>query len=184
MKWCADCAVQVALMKVEKQKAKAARLQAKQDRLAVKLRKELIKTIPKLKAEAEKACHAWIRYRDRHLPCICCGGWPKSESLTGGDWDACHFRGRGAADHLRYHEDNIHRGLKSCNTYGHKDYRGGLIARIGIERVEALERDQTIVKWTPTMLREIRDGFKARLKAAMAEEKKLPADREARSPPA
>ncbi|MGI4938055.1 MAG: recombination protein NinG [Janthinobacterium lividum] len=164
--WCSlECGAVLGLRLTEKNKLKAART----DRAQTRKQLEALKSIPTLKAEAQTACNAFIRYRDRNQPCICCNGMPLTNgALSGGSWDACHWKGRGSHDHLRYNEDNIHRGLKNCNTYGHKDYRGGLIARIGLARVEALESDQTIVKWTPDMLRSIRDGFKAKLKALMA----------------
>jgi hypothetical protein len=165
-KWCSpDCGAILAIRKLDKNKLKAART----DRVQTRQQLEALKSIPVLKAEAQTACNAFIRFRDRNQPCICCNNMPLTAgALVGGSWDACHYRGRGAADHLRYNEDNIHRGLKNCNKYGHKDYRGGLINRIGLARVEALEADQTLVKWTPDMLRSIRDGFKVKLKALQA----------------
>jgi hypothetical protein len=136
-----------------------------------KARKEAVKTIPQLKAEVEKVCHEYIRYRDRDKPCICCGKWAKENSpLTGGQWDAAHYRSRGSADHLRYDERNIHRALKDCNTYGHTNYRAGLIERIGLAEVEALEADQTIVKWTRELLLEKKAYFRAKLKELKAGE--------------
>ena len=44
------------------------------------------------------------------------------------------------------------------------DYRLGLIQRIGLERVEALEADNTSTKWTAELLREIKTTYKAKLK--------------------
>ena len=133
-----------------------------------KARKEKIKTIPELKKEAQHAFNAYIRARDRLQPCICCG---RSESggygLSGHGWDCGHYRSTGSADHLRYNEDNAHRQLVICNRYGAGravDYRIGLIARIGLERVEALEADNTSTKWTAELLREIKATYKAKLK--------------------
>jgi hypothetical protein len=44
------------------------------------------------------------------------------------------------------------------------DYRIGLVARIGLEAVEALESDNTPRKWTREELIAIRDTYKAKLK--------------------
>lgn len=44
------------------------------------------------------------------------------------------------------------------------DYRIGLIARIGLAAVEAIEADQTLRKYTADELRAIRDDYRARLK--------------------
>ena len=47
-------------------------------------------------------------------------------------------------------------------------YRLGLIARIGQQRVEALESDNTPVKWTREGLRQTRDYYRAKLNAMRA----------------
>lgn len=161
-KWCSpDCGAQLALRLVAAKKAKADRA----DRVLTRAQKEALKDINDLKAEAQTAFNAFIRERDKDFPCICCGRLaPKHKSLTGGGWDAAHYRSRGSADHLRYDENNAHRALKYCNTRGHHDYRGGLIARIGLQAVEAIESNQTIVKWTKDGLRAIRAAYRAKLK--------------------
>lgn len=159
------CAAEDAKRKREKDQRKAAAA----DRVQTRAQKEALKTVPELIAEAQKEFNAWVRFRDRDQPCICCGKWaPKGEALTGGSWDAAHYRSRGSAGHLRFDENNCHRALKQCNTHGHTDYRGGLIARIGLEAVEALEANNAVVKWTKERLREIRDHYRAKLKAALA----------------
>ena len=87
--------------------------------------------------------------------------------LSAHGWDCGHYRSTGSASHLRFHEDNAHRQLVICNRYGAGravDYRIGLIARIGLERVEALEADNTPHKWTAEELREIKARYKAKLK--------------------
>ena len=149
---------------VAKQKAK----KEKAERAEFKRRKQAIKTIPELKAEAQKVFNEAMRLEDQllGLGCICCGKYATSAALSqpGGAYDACHYRSRGSADHLRYNEDNVWRGLKDCNTWGHKDYRGGLIVRIGIERVEALENNNETVKWTREYLEGIKATYSARVK--------------------
>lgn len=42
------------------------------------------------------------------------------------------------------------------------DYRIGLIARIGQEKVEALEADNHVHKWTHEELRSIREHYRAK----------------------
>ncbi len=152
--WCsAECGLKVAETRLAKQRAK----QQRQERAETKAKLAEYETIPQLKARLQAVFNLYIRLRDdlAGYPCICCGKWPKGDArLTGGQWDACHWKGRGAHDHLRYNEDNVHRGLKDCNKYGHTDYRGGLIKRIGLERVLALEADHTVVKWDRDWLRE------------------------------
>lgn len=138
-----------------------------------KERKERQEGLAKLKrradhlAEAQVAFNAYVRARDAHLPCICCGKDTDGES-RGGVWDAGHYRSRGSAPHMRFVENNVHRQLKNCNRYGAGNvvgYRIGLIARIGLAAVEALEADQTPRKWTVDELIAIKNEYRAKLRA-------------------
>ena len=161
------CAMTLAVSVREKEARKEAKRIAAADRANTSARKEAIKSIPMLIAEAQIAFNQFIRARDAGLPCICCGQFPKSEAITGGAWDAGHYRSRGSAGHLRFNEDNCHAQLKNCNRYGAGravDYRIGLIKRIGLARVEALESNNAVHKWTATELRQIRATYKQKLK--------------------
>lgn len=150
--------------------AKAERLKKEAaDRAETKARKEALKTIADLIAEAQKEFNAWIRARDADKPCICCGRKATGvDGLGAHGWDAGHYRSTGSASHLRFNENNCHRQLVLCNRYGAGravDYRIGLIARIGLAAVEALEADNSVKKWTRDELRAIRVTYKAKLKA-------------------
>ena len=146
---------------------KEARAAAKVERADIKKRKEALKRIPDYIKDAQHAFNAYIRARDRALPCICCGQALTQEAIGGG-YDCGHYRSTGSASHLRFHPDNAHAQRKVCNRYGAGravDYRIGLIARIGLERVEALECNNKIHKWTADELRAIKAEYKAKLKA-------------------
>lgn len=143
-------------------------------RKATKERKEKLKTRRDYINEAQVAVNAYVRYRDKDKPCICCGK-PLSDgcgSGVGGSYDAGHYRSTGSAPHLRFDADrNIHGQRKACNRYGSGravDYRIGLIARIGLQAVEALEADNTPRKWTIDELKAIRDRYRAKLKELKA----------------
>ena len=140
----------------------------KEERETVKARKVAIKTIPELIKAAQTAFNAYVRARDAGKPCICCG---RSEAMGYGlaahGYDCGHYRSTGSASHLRFHEDNAHRQLVICNRHGGGravDYRIGLIARIGLERVEALESNNEPHKWTREELIEIKETYKRKLK--------------------
>ncbi|UCV00280.1 recombination protein NinG [Acidovorax radicis] len=153
--------------RMERKKAKEARAAAKVERAETRRRKEAIKTLPKLKKEAEREFNAFIRARDAHLPCISCGAPPPDLSGLHAGRDAGHYRSVGSAAHLRYHEDNVHAQCVHCNQYGAGravEYRIGLIARIGEGRVVALETNNTVRKFAHDELRGIRDTYKAKLK--------------------
>lgn len=160
--WCGpECAVIVAMERVAKQKAKAARA----ERADTKKKLDAFKSIPHLKAELQTIFNEFIRLRDAELTCICCDKWPTGGSaLTGGQWDAAHWKSRGSADHLRFNEDNVHKALKDCNKYGHTAYREGLVRKIGLARVEALEADHAVVKWTREWLEAKKVEYRAKIK--------------------
>lgn len=162
----ADCAGALAVS----QRAKQERIERKRketlERRDIAVRKEAMKPLAKWIAEAQTAFNAYIRARDAGKPCICCDKSSTAYS-SGGIWDAGHYRSRGSAGHLRFHEDNCHAQLKQCNRHGAGravDFRIGLIARIGLERVEALEANNAIHKWTVEELKQIKALYKAKLK--------------------
>lgn len=152
-----DCAIRII-----KEKRK------KEERKIRKERKESIKTARTLKTEAQAAFNAWIRWRDRFQTCICCGK-PFEPSKPGGSMDAGHFRSIGSAPHLRFNEDNCHSQRKNCNRPGgttYDRYRAGLVARIGLERVEIIEADQDPLRYRAEDYRRIRDEYREKLKEA------------------
>lgn len=142
---------------VAKKKAKAAAL----------AQKEADKKIPQLIKEAQREFNTFIRLRDQIAGHACISsGLPLDWS--GNKVDAGHYRSRGAASWLRFNEDNCHAQRKRENRWlagNAADYRVGLIARIGIARVEALEHDAGKGhKWTREELISIRDTYRARAK--------------------
>jgi hypothetical protein len=140
---------------------------AKKEREETKVRKEKLKRLADWIADAQEVFNKFIRLRDSGLPCICCGRVSSSGSGLGGIYDAGHYRSRGSAGHLRFHEDNCHAQLKQCNRWGAGravDYRIGLIERIGLERVEALEANNIPHKWTVEELKEIIATYRRKIK--------------------
>lgn len=144
----------------------------KEERAETKQRKESLKTIPQLIAEAQKEFNAYIRERDKDQPCICCGK-PLGSSDVGGAYDCGHYRSTGSASHLRFDERNAHAQRKECNRWGAGravDYRIGLVARIGLEAVEALESDNDPVKWDRDTLRQLKTIYRAKARALKKEQ--------------
>jgi hypothetical protein len=116
----------------------------KQERAQDRERKQALKRKGDHLSEAQAAFNAYIRYRDRDQPCICCGSHDASGAGgLGGGWDAGHWLSRGHAPHLRFHEQNVHKQRKGCNRPGgttRARYREGLVGRIGLPAVLELER--------------------------------------------
>jgi hypothetical protein len=133
----------------------------KQERKETRERKAALKTRSKWLKEAQVAFNAWVRERDAALPCISCGRFHT------GAYDAGHYRSVGAQPALRFHEDNCHKQCVPCNQ--HKagnvvEYRLGLIARIGAERVAFLEQEHAPAKFTIEQAKAIKAHYVARLR--------------------
>jgi hypothetical protein len=140
---------------------------AKVERKADRVRKDALKSKGDHIADAQVAFNAFIRLRDQLAGYHCISsGLPLDWS--GNNVDAGHYRSRGSAPHLRFNEDNVHAQSKQENRYksgNAVDYRIGLIARIGLERVEALEADQEPRRYTMGELIAIKTLYRAKLRA-------------------
>ena len=159
-----DCAGAFAVSKRLKEERRAEKAAQALERKDTKARKERLKTRRAWEREAQASFNAFIRARDADKPCICCGQ-PLSAGEVGGHFDAGHYRSTGSAPHLRFHEHNANAQRKQCNRWGAGravDYRLGLIERIGLEAVEALEADQQARKYTVDELKAIRDEYRAK----------------------
>ncbi len=162
-----DCAMQLA----HEKKVKVAECDRLDTVRKDRVRKERLKTRRDWEKEAQAAFNAFIRARDKDMPCICCG-LPLSAGEVGGHYDCGHYLSTGSAPHLRVHEDHAHAQRKQCNRWGAGravDYRLGLIARIGLARFEALEADQEPRKYTADELRAIRDLYRSKLRELVKE---------------
>lgn len=156
-----DCAQEVA----KRKSLKDARIAAKIERQSDKARKEALEPLEYFLKKAERAFNSYIVRRDAHLACISCG-------RTNADaWNAGHYISVGANRTIRFHEDNVN---KQCARPCNKDlggnaikYRIGLIAKIGVERVEALESWHAPKKMTIAEAKEITALYRQKLKAVL-----------------
>lgn len=156
----------------EKVKAEAKRIRAQHEaeradhqRLAEKKRQ--VKPLSYFIKQAQQAFNEFIRYRDRHLPCISCGRHHE------GQYHAGHFRTTGANPELRFNEDNCHRQCAPCNNHLSGNliaYRPALIAKIGQVRFDALMGPHELPKWKREDYIRIRDEYRTKLKAMKQEE--------------
>lgn len=142
------------------QKAKAAALFAKEQKARQRVekamdrkRKEALKTWADHHADAQKAVNAMVRARDAGEPCISC------QKPWQPDFQAGHYRSRGAAKNLALDPRNIHGQCIQCNLHKHGngiDFRLGLIGRYGLAYVEAIESDNQPRHNSPEDLKAIR----------------------------
>lgn len=171
---CVDAWADTQAAKAERAQAKAVKTAAKEDRAETKRRKEAGKPLRVLLAEAQTEFNRYVRLRDEGLPCVSCGE-ANPQQLSGGQWDAGHFLGRGAYPEKRFMEDNVWRQCKACNGGSAKNgalaltvtqrYEAELRNRIGQDRLDAVKAPLPVRKWGHDELREIRETYKAKAKA-------------------
>lgn len=151
------CAIQLANQLSDRKQKR----QEKAERAAWNKRKADVKPIKHWEDMTQRVVNDFIRERDRELPCISCGTWETVQ------WEAGHFRSRGAASHLRYHEDNISKQCHRCNVQlsgNQQQYRINLISKIGLQRVIALESDNNPHRYTREELDSLRAKYRALLR--------------------
>jgi len=157
--WCSPtCGAVIAQAKL----AKAKRVAATVERKADQEKRQAFKRIPELIAAAQIQFNTFIRLRDKDKGCFVCGR--PFKDLPGQVQHAGHVRSRGAAGHLRFNEDNCLGECEGCNgPRGAKPHqiKAGAIARIGQERYEALENDNTPHKWKREELVAIKQKYAA-----------------------
>ena len=176
MRECAQCNRPFAMQRAMQQvcgpvcagrKVRAKRdAKAKAERAQTRERRQALKSLRDLLAEAQVAFNAFIRARDAGLPCICCGQ-PFEPQKPGGSMDAGHYLGRGIAPQHRFNEANVFGQRKNCNRPGgttRAAFRAGVIARIGLPAVEALEADTAVPKWDRDELIALRAHYRAKLR--------------------
>jgi hypothetical protein len=124
-------------------------------------KKKKLKSLGKLKQDAQILVNAFVRTRDSKdgfFQCISCG-----KILTIDKMNAGHFIAVGQSSFLRYYLQNINGQCSGCNNFKHGnliEYRMGLVQKIGEEGVDYLECNRhTLKKWTRDELQEIIDYF-------------------------
>ena len=175
----AVCSPKCALAMAPANTEKARKAIAQRDRREIKVRKEALKSRGDHLKDAEKAVRDYRRTYELSIGsgCMSCG--ESQESIlaaqgwkVGGAFDAGHFMGKGARPELRLEPSNIWLQCKACNSgsYMHarkgytvsQGFRAGLIARIGLEAVEALESDHEPRKHTVDELKAITAEYRAK----------------------
>lgn len=127
----------------------------KAEKKETKLKLDAMQTKPQLVKKAQTAFNAYIRARDKGKTCISCDTPLGSEPNS---YDAGHFRSVASAAHMRYVEDQVHGQCKKCNRWlagNVVEYRKRLLERIGLERLEQIENDNVLRKYTKEGLIEI-----------------------------
>lgn len=148
------CGAECSVLLVEQEKASKLRKERQEGLAKLKTRNDWLK-------EAQAAFNAYIRERDRDLPCISCGRHHK------GQYHAGHFRSVGAQPALRFNENNVHKQCAPCNNHlsgNVVEYRLRLIEKLGAFAVELLEQEHPPAKYTIEEAQAIKATYKQKLK--------------------
>lgn len=131
---------------------KEQRLKERIQRLKIKAKVKKEPKLSELKKMVQRKVNAYVRERDKDLPCISCGKY----STT---WHCGHYVSQGSSGALRYDFDNLNKQCASCNLFKHGnliEYRIGLVKKIGANRVQLLESMRHDIKrWTKEELENI-----------------------------
>lgn len=153
----------LAIKDVNQDKAKKA--MANTERLEHKAAKEKVKRKSEYAAEAQAIFNAYVRERDRLLPCISCGvNYPQDRS---GVWDAGHLRSVGSSSGTRFNLFNVNKQCVRCNRYLSSNgvmYRIGLEKKIGSDLVDRIYSDSNPKRFSIDYLLRIKSIFSRRLK--------------------
>jgi hypothetical protein len=155
------CSISCALELARVAQAKRQAQEATKERVEHAKRKEATKTKGQHTKDAQIAFNAFIRERDRDLPCVSCGRHHQ------GQYHAGHYRTTAAAPELRFEPLNVWKQCAPCNN--HKsgnliEYRIELVKRIGVARVEWLEGPHEPKRYTVEDLKAIKAEYRAKLR--------------------
>jgi hypothetical protein len=148
------CSIECALSHAQAKREKAARV----EHIAAK---ERIKTRGEWAREAQAAFNAWIRERDKAMPCISC------QRHHAGQYHAGHYRSVGSNPALRFDPLNVHKQCSVCNNHRSgnlTEYRINLLQKIGQEALNWLEGPHEPKKYSIDDLRKIRDEYRLKLR--------------------
>ena len=135
-------------------------------KMALRQRKESLRSKNDWLKLAQVEFNKYIRARDADLPCISCGRHHT------GQYHAGHYRTTAAQPALRFNEIGCHKQCMPCNTHKSgniSEYRIGLINKIGIELVEWLEIDHPrTTSWTVPEIQALRKYYREATKLLSA----------------
>lgn len=123
------CAIQYA-------RTKRMAIEKRESKVRLKQMEENLITIQQLVVKVQKVFNAYIRERDKNLPCISC-----SKPLVG-KFDAGHYHNANNHWNVRFDERNVHGQCVYCNQHlsGNLiNYRSGLLNRIGEQQLAELD---------------------------------------------
>ncbi len=158
-RWCCpEHGAEYAMQELDKKRATQAQAKAKKERAAWRKRKAAVKPLRHWEDMTQRVVNDYIRERDHDLAVH------QLRHVRHGSVGSWALPPRGKASHLRYNEDNIHKQCHHCNVQlsgNQQQYRVALVEKIGAERVETLENNNTPHRYTIEELEGIRRHYSA-----------------------
>ncbi|MBU9566254.1 recombination protein NinG [Burkholderia multivorans] len=163
------CSTACAVALTEKEKARKLARAQRAERKSLREALEKAKTRGTHMKEAQAAFNAYVRERDYGLSCISCGLPPRQ--VFGGAVDCGHYRSIGSASQHRFNLKNCAAQCVKCNRFlgsNSVEMRKGMIARFGLDAIEALEADQASRKFDIEYLTRLKRIFRKKTRRAKA----------------
>lgn len=110
---------------------------------------------------AKQVVQEYARLRDINEPCISC------RKPTAIQWDGGHFMNAEFHSKVRFNTNNIHKQCSHCNDFSASNalnYRIHLINKIGLEKVEWLEQQKGVQKYTAEYLNRLIRIFRKKIR--------------------
>lgn len=117
--------------------------------------------VKKLTGIAKKLAQHCARLRDFYEPCVSC------RKTTAVQWDGGHYMGADSYSKVRLNLWNIHKQCSHCNDYNSSNaanYRKHLIEKIGLEKVEWLEDQKGLHRYSAEYLNKYIRIFRKKLR--------------------
>jgi len=111
--------------------------------------------------KAKKVMQKYARLRDTDEPCISC------RKPTAKQWDGGHYIASHKCSGVRFNLWNINKQCSFCNDFDGSNaanYRIHLINKIGLEKVEWLEAQNGVTKYTADYLNRLKRIFNKKIR--------------------
>ena len=170
IRWCCpEHGAQFGVQELERKREKQASDKAKKDRIEWRKRKAAVKPLSHWIQMTQRAYNDWRREHLLSLgySCISCG---TGDSFS---WHAGHYRTTASAPQLRFTDDNVWLQCFSCNVHKSgniEPYRIALVELISESRIQWLENNNEIHRYTREELEGIRAAARANLRTLKKQE--------------
>ena len=114
-----------------------------------------------LTIKAKKIVQEYVRLRDVNEPCISC------RKPTAKQWDGGHYLSAEYYATVRFNTLNINKQCSHCNDWNNEnkaEYRKFLIDKIGLDKVEWLEQQKGVARYSAEYLNKLIRVFRKKVR--------------------